>query len=291
MMKLLEVDPSLIVVSSELSRTSSSKQFEERLQASIEEIGLAEPLKVAPLPNGKYLVVDGTMRWRAISAIREANPDRFAMVPAYIVDYDRRYELRYQTDIYQDLLPSQLAALVEHLHKQENIQKNEIARYIGVSPATLRNYTGVGRLLERGGLCVRLVELMDVGVMPASNPFAWLRLTDDGIAHVFEELSEGENVERWIDDLVARARRGDVASYQLKFIEAITGNLDAKYYREASEVRVLKRDLGLRRAAAVAKASPPQDMSDVLANLDRVSQSREPVLRSAALSLRGYFDG
>jgi ParB-like chromosome segregation protein Spo0J len=289
--KLLELDPTQIVMSAELSRSSTSKQFEERLQASIEEVGLAEPLKVAPLPKGKYLVVDGAMRWRAISAIREADPERFVQVPAYVVDYDKRYELRFQTDIYQDLLPSQLAALVEHLHKQENVRKNEIARYVGVSPATLRNYTGLWRLLQRGGLFARLVELMDVGVIPASNPFAWLRLTDDGIEEVLNELSDYEDPEQWIDERVTRARRGDVAPYPLKFIEGVTGSLPSKYYREATEVRVLKRDLGLRRAAAVAKAAPPQDLAVVLSNLDKVSRSREPVLRSAAVSLRSYFSG
>jgi ParB-like chromosome segregation protein Spo0J len=289
--KLVDLHPSQIVVSAELSRSSTSKQFEERLQASIEEVGLAEPLKVAALPKGKFLVVDGTMRWRAISAIREADPERFVQVPAYIVDYDKRYELRFQTDIYQDLLPSQLAALVEHLHREENIRKNEIARYIGVSPATLRNYTGLWRLLQRGGLFARLVDLMDVGVIPASNPFAWLRLTDDGIEEVLDELSEYEDPDEWIDDRITRARRGDVAPYPLKFIEAVTGGLPSKYYREATEVRVLKRDLGLRRAAAIAKATPPQDLSVALSNLDKVSRSREPVLRSAALSLRSYFSG
>ena len=70
----------------------------------------------------------------------------------------------------------------------ENVQKVDIARYIGVSPATLRNYTGLARLIGRGGLFAQIVELMDVGVIPASNPYAWLRLNDDGVRHVLELL-------------------------------------------------------------------------------------------------------
>ena len=176
-MKLIELELSDLVVSEELRRSGSAKQFEERLKSSIEEIGLAEPIKVAPLPTGKYLVVDGTMRLKAIAALRKKDPAAFPTIPAYVMDYDRRYELRYQTDIYQDLLPSQLAELVEHLHQTEHIRKADIARYIGVSPATLRNYTGLWRLLQRGGLFAKVVELMDVGVIPSSNPYAWLRLT------------------------------------------------------------------------------------------------------------------
>jgi ParB-like chromosome segregation protein Spo0J len=168
-MKLIDIAPDQLVLSDELRRSGSAKQFEERLRSSIEEIGLAEPIKVALMPSGQYLVVDGAMRMRAISSIRRADGAAFATVPAYLTDYERRYEIRYQTDIYQDLLPSQLATLVEHLHKAERVRKVDIARYIGVSPATLRNYTGLWRPLQRGGLFAKIVALMDVGVFPASN--------------------------------------------------------------------------------------------------------------------------
>ena len=47
---------------------------------------------------------------------------------------------------------------------------------------TLRNYTGLWRLLQRGGLFAKVVELMDVEVIPSSNPYAWLRLTPNGAA-------------------------------------------------------------------------------------------------------------
>jgi hypothetical protein len=85
-------------------------------------------------------------------------------------------------------LPSQLAALVEHLHQNDNIQKSQIAAYIGVSAPTLRNYTGLWRLVQRGGLFARIVDLMDAGVLPTSNPYAWLRLTTSGLTTALELL-------------------------------------------------------------------------------------------------------
>lgn len=288
-MKLLEVDPDQLVVSSELSRSGSAKQFEERLKASIEEIGLAEPIKVAELPGRKYLVVDGMMRLRAINAIREADAAAFPKVPVYVVDYERRYELRYQTDIYQDLLPSQLAALVEHLHHTEHIRKVDIARYIGVSPPTLRNYTGLWRLLQRGGVFARIVELMDVEVIPASNPYVWLRLTATGLRYVLENsFSEGVRAESWIEERVVGARRGEPVRFPIKFVEAVTNSLSPEYYREGEEVRTVKRDLGLRRAKQ-HRPHVPQDATEALRNLSRVSRSPDPVLRSAARSLRAYL--
>jgi len=289
-MKLIEVTPDDLVISPELARSRTSKVFEERIRASIEEMGLAEPLKVARLPSSKYLVIDGMIRFRAIQAIRRGDRSAFVVVPAYVVDLSRRYEIRYQTDIYQDLLPSQLAALVEHLHTAENVRKVDIARYIGVSPATLRNYTGLWRLTQRAGLFARIVELMDVGVIPASNPYAWLRLTAEGLRYVLETcFSDFEAAEDWIDSRVTRARRGDTAQYSIQLVETVTSSLPSTYYREGEEVRALKRELGLRRASG-KRACPAWDASDALKNLTHVADSSpDAVLQHAARSLVGYL--
>jgi hypothetical protein len=290
-MKLINVVPDDLRVSSELCRSGSAKTFEERLQSSIEQIGLAEPLKVAQQPDGTYLVIDGMMRLRAIRAIREKDPTRFATVAAYLLDYARRYEIRYQSDIYQDLLPSQLASLLEHLHRSENVLKVDIARYIGVSPATLRNYTGLWRLTKRGGLFARIVELMDVAVMPSSNPYAWLRLTDYGLHKVLmDQFSDGADPHEWIDRIAAAARLGEVQRYPLKYIEMVTAALPGNCFRGGEDVRAIKRDLGLRRAAAQARQDKKRDFNDAITHLSSVSlQSREPVLRSAAQSLQEYL--
>lgn len=308
-MKLVAVARGELVVSDELSRSGSAKQFEERLRSSIEEIGLAEPIKVAPLPDGGYLVVDGLMRLRAIEAIREGNPNAFEKIPAYVTDYERRFEIRYQTDIYQDLLPSQLAGLVEHLHRTEHVKKADIARYIGVSPATLRNYTGVWRLLQRGGFFARVVELMDVGVIPSSNPYAWLRLTDDGLEHVLlESFCDDAPIAAWFEQRIAAARQGSGFRYTTYFVESATDDLDPGFYREDEDLRSVKRDLGLRRginqqlfeepgqptvSSTPKPTSTPKakhNVSTTVKHLTRVTkQSREPVLQSAARSLKEYL--
>ncbi len=291
MMRMIEVDPDELVLSTEPSRSGSAKQFEERLRASIEEIGLVEPIKVATLPGGDYLVVDGTMRLKAVQTIREHEPNTFTTIPAYVVDYKQRFELRFQTDIYQDLLPSQLAVLVEHLHEREHVRKVDIARYIGVSPPTLRNYTGLWRLLQRGGLFARIVDLMDLGVLPASNPYAWLRLTADGLRHVLEEnLTDSAEPGGWIDQTLADARGGTATRYPIKYVEAVTSSLDPKHYREGAEVRNAKRDLGLRRGKKKQPRRKPVDQKKVTRHLNRVERdSLDPVLQTAARSLKAYL--
>lgn len=290
-MKVVQVAPEALTFSPELSRSGSAKSFEERLRSSIEEIGLAEPLKVALQPDGGYLVIDGTMRLRAIRAIREKSPDRFATISAYVLDYGRRYEIRYQSDIYQDLLPSQLAALVEHLHMTERVLKADIARYIGVSPATLRNYTGLWRLLQRGGLFAKIVDLMDVEVIPSSNPYAWLRLTAAGLRKVLvDSFTDDHEPQDWIEKTVASARQGEILRFPIKFVEATTDSLPPECYRVGQDVRTIKRDLGLRRGAGKAASKVVIDSGGIFKNLANISRrSPDPVLRSAATSLQEYL--
>jgi hypothetical protein len=287
-MKLVEVAPEDLTVSNDLTRTGSAKAFSERLQASIDEIGLAEPIKVAPLPKGGYLVIDGGLRLQAIRALRKADPMRFRTIPAYLYDYKQRFEIRYQSDIYQDLLPSQLAQLVEHLHEAEHVRKLDIARYIGVSPATLRNYTGLARMIQRGGLFAKVVALMDAGVFPSSNPFAWLRLSAKGIRQVFEAFTKDESANSWIDASLYRVQQGQSVRYPADVVESVTGNLPDDCYQSSGEERSVKKGLGLQRTKRMKKKLI--DFAPAHKNLKLVSlRTKDPVLQMAAKSLAEYL--
>jgi hypothetical protein len=289
--KLVAVRPAQLSVSPELDRSRRDKQFEERLRASIDRIGLVEPLKVAATGKDRYLIVDGVLRWRAIEVIRSEDEARFLTIPAYAVSHNRRFEIRYQTDIYQDLLPSQLAELVEHLHQNDHIQKTQIAAYIGVSAPTLRNYTGLWRLMERGGLFARIVDLMDVGVVPSSNPYAWLRLTEAGIRTAIESnLSESLSAEVWAEVSLVKALGGHVQPLSLLTVEAITGNLSPECYLADEEVRSRKRALGLRRAGQSPASDASEDVDVAIKHLKAVAKKTEdPVLRVAAQSLQAFL--
>jgi ParB-like nuclease domain len=288
-MKLIEVAPEDLTVSNDLTRTGSAKAFSERLQASIEEIGLAEPIKVAPLPKGGYLVIDGGLRLQAIQALRKGDPTRFKTISAYLYDYEQRFEIRYQSDIYQDLLPSQLAQLVEHLHEAEHVKKLDIARYIGVSPATLRNYTGLARLMQRGGLFARVVNLMDAEVFPSSNPFAWLRLSAKGIRQVFEVFTgKNESAEGWIELSLNHVKLGRTVRYPSNVVESVTGGLPDDCYQSSGEERSVKKGLGLQRTKRMKKKVI--DFSSAHKHLKVVfSRSKDPVLQRAAKSLTEYL--
>lgn len=271
---------------SDLTRSSRNRTFEERLRASIEQIGLIEPLKVARVDVDDFVIIDGVMRWGAIQAIRSADPTRFDQVAVYVLDHDRRFEIRFQTDIYQDLLPSQLAQLVEHLHTHDRVAKHDIAQYLGISAATLRNYTGLWRLVQRGGRFKAIVELMDAGIVPSSNPYAWLRLSDKGLDHVLGSLARGAHADDWIARQLDAASRGRFTHLSLKEVEEITGALPSEMYREGEEVRARKKALGQRRASGISREVAQSAQSRLVA-VQR--ETDDAVLCMAAASLAEYL--
>ncbi len=274
----LRLDPDLV-------RTGHAKTFLGRLQASIGAIGLTEPLKVARAPcQASVVIVDGVMRYRAMQALRASEPERFAVVPVYVVPYERRFEIRYQTDVYQDLLPSQLAALVEHLHQRESVTKAEIAQAIGVSAATLRNYTGLWRLLQRGGLFAACVQLMDHGILPASNPYAWLRLNEAGVRRALEELGNGPTAEAWVLEQLRYPSGATSTRISIDEVERVTGSLPDQYYREKTSVRQMKKGLGLRRQSARGERLLLKAAKDHLGTVMAEADSR--IIVTAAASLR-----
>lgn len=273
----IDVDPAL-------ARVRIPRVFEDRLRASILAIGLVEPIKVARSDEGRYVVLDGVLRLNAFRELEAESPERFGTIQALLYEYSRRFEVRFQSDIYQDLLPSQLARLVEHLHAESNIPKHDIARYLGVSPATLRNYTGLWRMVERGGSFQLVVDLMDLNVVPSSNPYAWLRLTEDGVRASLTRLIDADSEhELCLTGLLEDARRSTARRFSLKDVERVTSTLPSHCYREDDEVRKTKKRLGQRRATRFVSEADPATLRLSLESL--AAQSESPVLRTALESL------
>lgn len=132
---------------------------------------------------------------------------------------------------------------------------------------------------------------MDVDIFPSSNPYAWLRLTADGIEKVLlESFTDGAEPHSWIEQSASSARQGRPVRFPIKFVETVTASLPAQFYRVAPEVRNIKRDLGLRRGVVPSSTKLAREREKAFTNLTRVSiQSPDPVLQSAANSLKEYL--
>ena len=115
----------------------------QELAASIEASGLLQPVVVRARPNGKYELIAGERRWRAVQRLG------WAKIPAVIKDVDDRALLtlalieNLQRD---DLSPLDAGLGYQRLIEEFKISQQEVARLVGKDRSTVSNTLRLLRL-------------------------------------------------------------------------------------------------------------------------------------------------
>jgi ParB family transcriptional regulator, chromosome partitioning protein len=115
----------------------------KELTDSIEASGLLQPVIVRPRPNGRYELIAGERRWRAVQRLG------WPSVPAVIKDVDDRALLtlalieNLQRD---DLSPMDAARGYQQLMQEFSIAQQEVARLVGKDRSTVSNTLRLLRL-------------------------------------------------------------------------------------------------------------------------------------------------
>jgi len=115
----------------------------QELAASIEASGLLQPVVVRARPNGKYELIAGERRWRAVQRLG------WQKIPAVIKDVDDRALLtlalieNLQRD---DLSPLDAALGYQRLMQEFSIPQQEVARLVGKDRSTVSNTLRLLRL-------------------------------------------------------------------------------------------------------------------------------------------------
>lgn len=167
----------------------------QELAASIEASGLLQPVVVRARPNGKYELIAGERRWRAVQQLG------WQKIPAVIKDVDDRALLtlalieNLQRD---DLSPLDAAFGYQRLMKEFSIPQQEVARLVGKDRSTVSNTL---RLLR---LPAEVQGLLQQRKIAEGHARALLALTDQGeVTRLARECAAAE----WsVRDLEARVR-------------------------------------------------------------------------------------
>src|SRR6266542_3627506 len=169
----------------------------EELKASIQEVGLLQPIVVRDLGQGRYELVMGERRWRAAQAIGRDT------IPAIVRDTRDDAMLRdaLLENIHRaDLNPLEEAAAYQQLLEEFGATHEELAKRIGRSRPQISNTI---RLLN---LPPNVQRRVAAGVLSAGHARALLGLEDeqeqDSLAHRI--VAEGLSV-RATEELVALA--------------------------------------------------------------------------------------
>lgn len=117
------------------------KDFDEEqireLASSIDKLGLIQPITIQREKDGKYLLVAGERRYRAVKSLGR---DKIA---AYIIERSEVeiMEMSLVENIQrQDLNPIEIALSLEAILKKSNKTQEELSQNIGKSRASISNY-------------------------------------------------------------------------------------------------------------------------------------------------------
>lgn len=195
---LEEIPTSLIVPNRRQPRQHFDEEGIANLSASIQQVGLLQPLLVRPSPEGGYELVVGERRWRA--ARRAGLPT----VPALVVDTDDRGALQralVENLHRRDLNPLEEAAAYGQLIEEAGLTHEQLAERVGLSRPAVTNAL---RLLELPPGVQRMVA---DGLLSAGHARALLGLGSEALIERAAQrvAAEGLSV-RETEDLVRRQK-------------------------------------------------------------------------------------
>ena len=175
-------------------RTEMNEEALVELTASIEASGLLQPVVVRP-KNGKFELIAGERRWRAIQRLG------WAKIPAVVKDVDDQTLLTLA--LIENLQRNDLTAIDEaagyqRLGEEFKLPQSEIARLVG------RNRSTVANLLRLLKLPEQVKALVQQGQLSEGHARALLAVESesDAIRLADEAVSQGWSVR----DMEARAR-------------------------------------------------------------------------------------
>lgn len=203
--RLAEVPVVGIMPNPKQPRQNFDEEALEELKASIQEVGLLQPVVVRELAPDKYELVMGERRWRAAQALGRVT------IPAIVRDTRDDAMLRdaLLENIHRvDLNPLEEAAAYQQLLEEFGVTHEELGRRIGRSRPQISNTI---RLLNLPAPVQRRVA---AGVLSAGHARALLGLDDADRQEVLAHrvVAEGLSV-RATEEAVALAIAGEPAAW------------------------------------------------------------------------------
>ena len=192
---LVEIPVSDLVPNPNQPRVHFDEEALAELAASIEEIGVLQPLLVRRLPDGSYQLIAGERRWRA------AQRAGLATVPAVVKETDdmSSVEQALVENLHrQDLSPLEEASAYQQLIDDFELSHDDVAKRVGKSRSTVTNTL---RLLN---LPPAVQSLLADGRLSAGHAKALLGTADRAFQ---ESLARRAASEQWSVRAVEEAVR------------------------------------------------------------------------------------
>lgn len=213
------------------------REFDEtqlkELADSIEASGLLQPVIVRSRPNGRYELIAGERRWRAVQRLG------WSKVPAVVKDVDDRSLLTLA--LIENLQRDDLSAIdsglgYQRLMEEFTLPQQEVARLVGKSPSAVSNTI---RLLR---LPAEVQELLQQRKLSEGHGRALLALHDS--KEITRLARESAAAEWSVRDLEARVRGEQV--YGPPAVRKVIRRPKAEVRNPSADVRLVEDALRKR---------------------------------------------
>ncbi len=178
---ICDIDISQITPNPEQPRTSFDKEALDELAASIQEIGIIQPLTLRKIDDGNYQIISGERRYRA------AKKAKLKTVPAYIREANdsELTEMALIENIQrEDLNAIEIALTFRKLIDQYNLTQERLSERIGKKRTTIANFLRLLKLPAEIQLGLR-DKALDMGharaLLSVDDPALQLKLYNETI--------------------------------------------------------------------------------------------------------------
>jgi ParB family chromosome partitioning protein len=238
-------------------RTHFEKSALDALATSIATAGLLQPLIVRPVPGGRYELIAGERRWRAA---QQAGLDRVPAVIRTSPEDERLQQALIENMVREDLNPVEEARACAALVDDLGISKEELARRVGRSRASISNLI---RLLD---LPDDVQGLLERGDLSEGHGRALLQVSDQGVR---KKLAKQAADEGWSVREVESRTRGDGAGGKKKRTPSKGGRISAEERAALADAEdalgeALGADVRVRKAGSGLRAEIQADDLDEL---------------------------
>jgi len=139
--RITEVELAKIDRNPEQPRKTVDQQALEELAASIKEVGLLQPIIVRKGEEGRYVIVAGERRHRAIELLEWSSMD------AIVIDGENADEISLIENLQREnLRPIEEAEAVDRLIKLHHYKQEDAAKILGKSRSSITELLGLLRL-------------------------------------------------------------------------------------------------------------------------------------------------
>ncbi len=141
-----DIDINLIDTNKEQPRKHFDKDKQEALKKSIKKDGLLQPIVVRPMQDGRYQIIAGECRYRALKDLGEES------IPSIVLDADDKKALDLallENEVRSDLTPLEKAEAIEEYKKRNRVSYDKIAEILGMTPSNVSNITSLNKLDDK----------------------------------------------------------------------------------------------------------------------------------------------